>query len=82
VGIFVCVTEHVRSCTSGTAQSDGWTPLCMASEEGVVEMLKALIVAGAAVNQATVCGVMMDTPQLSFVIVLTGALFLACRCAE
>jgi hypothetical protein len=27
----------------------------MASEEGVVEMLKVLIVAGAAVNQATVC---------------------------
>jgi hypothetical protein len=35
-------------------QTDGWTPLCVASQEGQVEVVMALVGAGAAVNQATV----------------------------
>jgi ankyrin repeat protein len=35
-------------------QTDGWTPLHAASQEGHVEVVRALVGAGAAVNQAAV----------------------------
>ncbi len=35
-------------------QTDGWTPLYVASEKGHVEVVRALVGAGAAVNQAAV----------------------------
>ncbi len=37
-------------------QEDGWTPLCGASWNGHVEAVRALLAAGAAVNQAKVSG--------------------------
>ena len=44
---------------SGVWQTDGCTPLFVASENGHVEVVRALVGAGAAVNQARVrdgCG--------------------------
>jgi hypothetical protein len=35
-------------------QTDGWTPLFIASHNGHVEVVRALVGAGAAVNQAAV----------------------------
>ncbi len=35
-------------------QTDGWTPLCIVSHNGHVEVVRALVGAGAAVNQAEV----------------------------
>ena len=35
-------------------QTDGWTPLHAASQDGHVEVVRALVEAGAAVNQAAV----------------------------
>ncbi len=54
VGTRVGVTERARVWASGSGQTDGWTPLCIASKERGVEVVKALVGAGAAVNQATV----------------------------
>ena len=54
VGTRVGVMERARVWASGTGQTDGWTPLCIASKEQGVEVIKALVGAGAAVNQATV----------------------------
>ena len=55
---------------SGALQTDGYIPLCIASENGHVEVVRALVGASAAVNQAKVrddCG---------------GALCsVACKCA-
>ncbi len=42
--VFVCVVW----------QTDGWTPLSAASLDGQVEVVRALVGAGAAVNQAAV----------------------------
>ena len=36
-------------------QADGWTPLHAASHAGHVQVVKALLAGGAAVNQAKVC---------------------------
>jgi hypothetical protein len=39
------------------SQTDGATPLCIASQNGHVECVRALLARGAAINQATVgCG--------------------------
>jgi hypothetical protein len=43
---------HVRVCV--VWQTDGFTPLYAASESGHVEVVRALVGAGAAVNQADV----------------------------
>jgi hypothetical protein len=42
-------------CVCVAWQTDGWTPLYVASEKRHVEVVRALVGAGAAVNQATVC---------------------------
>ena len=52
---------EVRACVrvSGGRQTDGCTPLYVASHNGHVEVVRALVGAGAAVNQARVrddCG--------------------------
>ncbi len=41
-------------CVCAVWQTDGATPLCAASQEGHVEVVRALVRAGAAVNQAAV----------------------------
>ncbi len=45
----------VRIVCSLLPQADGWTPLHAASHAGHVEVVKELLVGGAAVNQAKVC---------------------------
>ncbi len=52
VGHRCAVCPYVRGCV--VWQTDGWTPLCIASQEGQVEVVRALVGAGAAVNQAAV----------------------------
>ncbi len=42
----------------GLGQMDGWTPLHTASLHGHVEVVEALVKAGASLNQATVCDCM------------------------
>jgi ankyrin repeat protein len=39
---------------SDSGKSDGWTPLCAACEEGSVEVVMALVGAGAALHHTTV----------------------------
>ncbi len=41
---------------AGTVQRDGVSPLCLASQKGHVEVVRALLGAGADVGQATVSG--------------------------
>jgi hypothetical protein len=48
----VCPCVRVSVCV--VWQTDGWTPLCIASDHGQVEVMRALVEAGAAVNQADV----------------------------
>jgi hypothetical protein len=48
LAIFICVL-----CV-GTVQTDGWTPLLIASDKGHVEVVRALLGAGADVGQAMV----------------------------
>ncbi len=45
-------------CVCGFGQTDGATPLFVASEEGHVAVVEALVKAGATVDQATVCDCM------------------------
>jgi hypothetical protein len=58
-----CVGLHVRvlcaviarcACVSSAWQTDGTTPLYLASQNGHVEVVRALVGAGAAMNQAKV----------------------------
>jgi hypothetical protein len=44
----------VYPCVCVAWQTDGWTPLYAASDNGHVEVVMALVGAGAAVNQAAV----------------------------
>ncbi len=39
----------------GLGQTNGWTPLFVASAQGHVGVVEALVKAGAALNQAAVC---------------------------
>ncbi len=50
----VCLCVRVSVCPCVVRQTDGRTPLCIASGHGQVEVVRALVGAGAAVNQATV----------------------------
>ena len=45
-------------------QSGGFTPLFVASQHGRIEVVRALVGAGAAVNQANVRGLKGDPPLL------------------
>ena len=60
-------------------QTDGWTPLYAASDNGHVEVVRTLVGAGAAVNQATVCEDLGGCWYLGAWIVGCG--IAACACA-
>jgi hypothetical protein len=50
-GFVVMIARCVRMCVW---QTNGWTPLLAASDNGHVEVVRTLVGAGAAVNQADV----------------------------
>ncbi len=50
--VWAVIVWCVRVCVAW--QTNGWTPLFAASQSGHVEVVRALIGVGAAVNQATV----------------------------
>ena len=50
----LCGPSSCRGFVCVARQTDGLTPLCAASESGHVEVVRALVGAGAAVNQADV----------------------------
>jgi hypothetical protein len=52
--VWAIVVQCVRASVCVVWQTDGWTPLCIASQNGHDEVVRALVGAGAAVNQATV----------------------------
>ncbi len=49
---------YACACVCGLVQTDGWTPLLVASLIGHVAVVKALVKARATVDQATVCDCM------------------------
>ncbi len=51
----LCACVHVCCCACDREQTNGSTPLVVASLKGHVEVVRALVVASAAVNQADVC---------------------------
>ena len=50
----VCAVEATVGCRDGTVQTDGSSPLSIASWSGHVDVVRALVEAGAAVDQADV----------------------------